>query len=122
MTAARLGGYALLTVLGALVAAAGALVQGLWFPGGLVLALLGVAAVCYGGVKATDRRLGGGLPAGAWTLVVLLLTSTRPEGDFLFSAGVGSYVFLLGGMFIGVMCATLPVVSQPGAPAARLGK
>ncbi|WP_055548096.1 DUF6113 family protein [Streptomyces sp. NBRC 110028] len=122
MTAARLGGYALLTVLGALVAAAGALVQGLWFPGGLLLALLGVAAVAYGGVKATDRRLGGGLPAGAWTLVVLLLTSTRPEGDFLFSAGVGSYVFLLGGMFIGVMCATLPVVSQPGVPTARLGK
>jgi len=58
----------------------------------------------------------------AWTLVVLLLTSTRPEGDFLFSAGLGSYVFLLGGMFIGVMCATLPVVSQPGALAARLGK
>ncbi|RNG03467.1 DUF6113 family protein [Streptomyces botrytidirepellens] len=122
MTAARLAGYALLAALGALVAVAGAVVQGLWFPGGLLLALLGLAAVCYGGVKATDRRMGGGLPAGAWTLVVLLLTSTRPEGDFLFSAGLGSYVFLLGGMFIGVMCATLPVVSQPGALAARLGK
>ncbi|WP_063735744.1 DUF6113 family protein [Streptomyces sp. RTd22] len=122
MTVARLAEYALLAALGALVAIAGAVVQGLWFPAGLLLALLGLAAVCYGGVKATDRRMGGGLPAGAWTLVVLLLTSTRPEGDFLFSAGLGSYVFLLGGMFVGVMCATLPVVSQPGALAARLGK
>ncbi|MFD7505482.1 DUF6113 family protein [Streptomyces sp. NPDC001700] len=122
MTAARLAGYAALAALGALTGIAGAVVQGLWFPGGLLLALLGVAAVCYGGVKATDRRLGGGLPAGAWTLVVLLLTSARPEGDFLFGAGAGSYVFLLGGMFLGVMCATLPVVSQPGLLAARLGK
>lgn len=122
MTVARLAGYALLAALGALVAVAGAVVQGLWFPGGLLLALLGLAAVAYGGVKVTDRRMGGGLPAGAWTLVVLLLTSPRPEGDFLFGAGLGSYVFLLGGMFVGVMCATLPVVSQPGALAARLGK
>jgi hypothetical protein len=122
MTAPRLAGYALLAVLGALTGVAGAVVQGGWFPGGLLLALLGVAALCYGGVRATDRRLGGGLPAGTWTLAVLLLTSARPEGDFLFGAGLGSYVFLLGGMFAGVMCATLPRVSQPGGLVVRLGK
>lgn len=122
MTALRLGGYALLVVAGALVGVAGALVQAAWFPGGLLLALLGVAAVCYGGVKATGTRLGGALPAGAWTIVVLLLTATRPEGDFLFGAGLGSYVFLLGGMFAGVMCATMPVVPQPAGPRIRLGK
>ncbi|MET7933668.1 DUF6113 family protein [Streptomyces sp. NPDC005322] len=122
MTVARLGGYALLAVAGALVGIAGALVQAAWFPGGLLLALLGVVAVCYGGVKVTGTRMGGGIPAGTWTVAVLLLTASRPEGDFLFGAGLGSYAFLLGGMFAGVMCATLPLVPQPGRPPARLGK
>ncbi|WP_435243211.1 DUF6113 family protein [Streptomyces cucumeris] len=122
MSAARLGAYVLLAVMGVLVGLAGALVQGAWFPGGLLLALLGVVALCYGGLKATATRMGGGVPAGAWTVTVLLLTSTRPEGDFLFGAGLGSYVFLLGGMFVGVICATLPLVPQPAARSARLGK
>ncbi|GAA1147139.1 MULTISPECIES: DUF6113 family protein [Streptomyces violaceusniger group] len=122
MTAPRLGGYALLAVFGVLVGAAGALVQAAWFPGGLLLALLAVAGLCYGGVKVMGARMGGGVPAGAWTVVVLLLTSSRPEGDFLFGAGLGSYAFLLGGMFIGVMCATLPLVPQPPGPPVRLGK
>ncbi|MBL1095921.1 DUF6113 family protein [Streptomyces coffeae] len=122
MSAARLGAYALLAVVGVLVGTAGALIQAAWFPGGLLLALLGVVALCYGGVKATGTRMGGGVPAGAWTVTVLLLTSTRPEGDFLFGAGLGSYLFLLGGMFAGVICATLPLVPQPAARSARLGK
>ncbi|MGY0058713.1 DUF6113 family protein [Streptomyces sp. LZ34] len=122
MTAARVGAYALLGLVGVLVAVAGALVQAAWFPGGLLLALLGIGALCYGGVKATGTRAGGVVPAGAWVIAVLFLTVTRPEGDFLFGAGAGSYAFLLGGMFAGVMCATMPKVSQPGGGPARLGK
>ncbi|MEK8172488.1 DUF6113 family protein [Streptomyces sp. M19] len=122
MTAWRLAGYAGLAVLGALVAVAGALVQAGWFPGGLLLALAGFAALCYGGVKATGTRAGGAAPAVAWAVVVLLLTATRPEGDYLFGAGAGSYVFLLGGMFVGVMCATVPKVPQPPAPTGRREK
>ncbi|MEU4891317.1 DUF6113 family protein [Streptomyces sp. NPDC044780] len=122
MTALRLGAYALLALAGALVGVAGALVQAAWFPGGLLLALLAVAGLCYGGVKVMGARMGGGVPAGAWAVVVLLLTSSRPEGDFLFGAGLGSYAFLLGGMFIGVMCATLPLVPQPPGSPVRLGK
>ncbi|MEU1784523.1 DUF6113 family protein [Streptomyces sparsogenes] len=122
MMAGRVAGYVLLGVVGALVAAAGALVQAAWFPGGLLLALLAVGALCYGGVKAMGTRLGGAVPAGAWVIAVLFLTVARPEGDFLFGAGAGSYAFLLGGMFAGVMCATMPKVSQPGSGPARLGK
>lgn len=122
MTAPRLGGYVLLAVAGVLVGTAGALVQGAWFPGGLLLALLAVVGLCYGGVKVMGARMGGGVPAGAWTVAVLLLTSARPEGDFLFGAGLGSYAFLLGGMFLGVMCATLPLVPQPPGAPVRLGK
>lgn len=53
---------------------------------------------------------------------VVLLTSTRPEGDFLFGAGAGSYLFLLGGMAVAVMCATLGRGRQPTGHDARLGK
>ncbi len=118
----RIAAYALLVVVGAVVGIAGALVQSAWFPGGLLLALLGLAALCYGGLYATRARAGAWSPAGGWLMVVLFLTATRPEGDFVFGSGVGSYLFLLGGMFAGVMCATVPKVPQPPASATRLGK
>ncbi|WAU85109.1 DUF6113 family protein [Streptomyces sp. Qhu-G9] len=116
--AAHLG----LFVLGAVVAAAGALVQSGWFPGGLVLALAGAAGLFLGGVRATGGRGGAVAPAAGWMIAVILLTASRPEGDFLFAAGAGSYLFLLGGMAVAVMCATLGAGRQPGGPAARLGK
>jgi hypothetical protein len=55
-------------------------------------------------------------------VAVVLLTVSRPEGDFLFGAGTGSYMFLLGGMAVAVICATLAPGRQPGGPGARLGK
>lgn len=119
---ARIAVYALLVVVGALVGIAGALVQSAWFPGGLLLALLGLVALCVGGLYATRARAGAWSSAGGWLVVVLFLTATRPEGDFVFGSGVGSYLFLLGGMFAGVMCATVPKVPQPQAPATRLEK
>ncbi|MFC7305041.1 DUF6113 family protein [Streptomyces monticola] len=118
----RIAVYALLLVLGALAGAAGALVQGAWSGGGLVLALLGAAGLFYGGARATGTK-GGAVAAGAgWLVTVLLLTASRPEGDFVFAAGLGSYVYLLGGMALAVMCATLAVPSQPARPVGRLGK
>ncbi|MFG2193035.1 DUF6113 family protein [Streptomyces sp. NPDC048639] len=122
MTTGRLTAYAVLFVLGALVGGAGALVQAAWFPAGLLLALLGVAAVCYGGAKALGSRAGAAAPGGGWLIAVILLTATRPEGDFVFGAGVGSYMFLLGGMIVAVICATMTRVPPPGVQAARLGK
>ncbi|KPC91328.1 membrane protein, partial [Streptomyces sp. NRRL F-6602] len=51
---------------------------------------------------------GGAVAAVAgWMAAVILLTTTRPEGDFVFAAGGGSYLFLLGGMALAVICATL---------------
>jgi hypothetical protein len=110
----RIALYVLLGVLGALVAAAGALVQAGWFPGGLVLALAGCVAVFYGGVKATGRRMGAIVPAGVWVVCVVLLSTSRPEGDFLFAAGVGPYVYLLGGALSALVCATVPHVPPSG--------
>ncbi|MER6358021.1 DUF6113 family protein [Streptomyces sp. NPDC001634] len=118
----RIAAYLGLFVLGAVVGAAGGLVQSGWFPGGLLLALAGAGGLFVGGARATGARAGALAPAAGWMLAVLLLTASRPEGDFLFGAGVGSYLFLLGGMALAVICATLAPGRQPGGPGARLGK
>ncbi|NEY31450.1 hypothetical protein GTU99_04400 [Streptomyces sp. PRKS01-65] len=114
--------YLGLLVAGAVVGAAGALVQTAWFPGGLLLALAGEAGLCLGAARAVGARGAAIAPAVGWVIAVLLLTASRPEGDFLFAAGGGSYLFLLGGIALAVICATLAPVRQPDGDAARLGK
>ncbi|MGP2442048.1 DUF6113 family protein [Streptomyces sp. JW3] len=114
--------YLGLLVLGALTGAAGALVQPGWFPGGLLLALAAEAGLCVGAARAVGARGAAVAPAVGWAVAVILLTASRPEGDFLFAAGSGSYLFLLGGIAVAVICATLAPVRQPDGDAVRLGK
>ncbi|WP_432081499.1 DUF6113 family protein [Streptomyces sp. WAC 04229] len=114
--------YVGLFVLGAVIGVAGALLQPAWFPGGLLLALAAEAGLCLGAGRAVGRRGGAVAPAAGWALAVVLLTTSRPEGDFVFAAGSGSYLFLLGGIAVAVMCATLAPVRQPDGDAVRLGK
>ncbi|MFC8001364.1 DUF6113 family protein [Streptomyces olivaceus] len=114
--------YVGLFVLGAVVGVAGALLQPAWFPGGLLLALAAEAGLCVGVGRAVGRRGGAVAPAAGWALAVVLLTTSRPEGDFLFAAGSGSYLFLLGGIAVAVICATLAPVRQPDGDPARLRK
>ncbi|NGO77687.1 hypothetical protein G6045_18775 [Streptomyces sp. YC504] len=121
-TGVRVLVHVLLVVLGALVGVAGALLQSAWFPAGLLLALLGAAGVFYGGARALGARSGAFAPGAGWVLTVLFLTTTRPEGDFVFGTGASSYLYLLGGMAVAVMSATLGAPSQPGGLAARLAK
>ncbi|MFE9704369.1 DUF6113 family protein [Streptomyces sp. NPDC005930] len=114
--------YAGLFVLGAVLGLAGALVQPAWFPGGLLLALAAEAGLCVGAGRAVGRRAGAAAPALGWALAVVLLTTSRPEGDFVFAAGSGSYLFLLGGIAVAVICATLVPVRQPDGDSVRLRK
>ncbi|EGX58871.1 integral membrane protein [Streptomyces zinciresistens K42] len=111
-----------LFVLGALTAVAGALVQPALFPGGLLLALAGEAGLVLGAGLALGSRGAAAAPAGGWIITVILLTASRPEGDFLFGTGAASYLFLLGGMAVAVICATLGPLRQPDGDGARLGK
>ncbi|MFF0592758.1 DUF6113 family protein [Streptomyces antibioticus] len=118
----RLVAYVVLVLLGAVTGLAGALVQAGWFPGGLLLGLLGAAGLFLGGARALDSRGGAVAPAAGWMVGVIVLTAGRPEGDFLFGAAGGSYLFLLGGMALAVICATLAPVRQPVRDDVRLGK
>ncbi|MEV5877709.1 DUF6113 family protein [Streptomyces sp. NPDC052101] len=121
-SAGRAAAYVGLFLLGAVVGLAGTLVQAAWFPGGLLLALAGAAGTFLGGAYATGGRGGAVAPVVGWIVTVILLTAPRPEGDFLFSAGGGSYLFLLGGMALAVICATIGAGRQPRGGPARLGK
>ena len=112
---ARAACYAGLGVLAVVVSVAGSLIQGGLFPGGLLLALAACAALFYGGTQLTGTRLGTVVPAVVWLVCVMLLSSSRAEGDFLFAAGLGPYVYLLGGAMAAVICATLPQLVPSGA-------
>ncbi|MFE5603792.1 DUF6113 family protein [Streptomyces coelicoflavus] len=114
--------YVGLFVLGAVLGVAGALLQPAWFPGGLLLALAAEAGLCLGAGRAVGRRGGAVAPALGWALAAVLLTTSRPEGDFLFAAGTGSYLFLLGGIAVAVICATVAPVRQPDGDPVRLRK
>ncbi|MFG2990136.1 DUF6113 family protein [Streptomyces sp. NPDC048257] len=122
VTAGRIAGCLGLLLLGVLTGAAGWLVVDLWFPGGLVLALLAVFGLFLGGRIALGTGFGVGGAAAGWFLSYVMLSLPRPEGDFLLgSSGIGMYVYLLGGTVLAVMCATMqgpadrPVSAAPPA-------
>jgi Family of unknown function (DUF6113) len=119
--AALSAAYLLLALLAAAVATAGALVQGGWFPGGLLLALAGCSALFYGGGRLTGTRAGAGVPAAVWLVCVIALTFTRAEGDAVFPGDLGPYIFLLVGATAGVICATLPQLPPRDGPQAGPG-
>ncbi|MYY03869.1 MULTISPECIES: DUF6113 family protein [unclassified Streptomyces] len=97
-----------LLVVGILVGIAGALVQPAWFPGGLVLALAAAAGLFFGGRTLTGTQAGAMVPAAGWLISVIFLLGGRPEGDYVFGDALGLALFMLGGMAIAVICATLP--------------
>ncbi|MET9957756.1 DUF6113 family protein [Streptomyces sp. NPDC006326] len=108
---------------GLLTGGAGWLVVDLWFPGGLLLALLAVSGLFLGGRIAVGTGLGVGAGALGWFLAYVVLGVPRPEGDFLLgSSGIGTYAYLLGGAVLAVICATLRSPSDRPVPAARSHK
>lgn len=125
MTVPRVLAHLFLAVLGLLVGTAAVLVQGGWFPGGLLLSLAASAGLFWGGALLTRSRSGAVAAAAAWAVAVLSLVFFPPtEGDFLMAAGTGSDIFLLVGMLAAVICATLAPPGKPrsgglGDPAGR---
>ncbi|MFK0097402.1 DUF6113 family protein [Streptomyces sp. NPDC091040] len=105
---ARIAALFGLAVLGAVVGIAGTLVQPAWFPGGLLIALAAAAGLFYGGRTLMGTQPGAVAPAAGWLVSVVFLLSGRPEGDYVFGDALGLGLFMLGGMAIAVICATMP--------------
>lgn len=118
----RIAAYVGLAVLGALVGIAGTLVQAAWFPGGLLLALVAAAGLFRGGRCLYGTQLGALAPAAGWLVSVVVLLGGRPEGDFVFGEELGLTLFILGGMVLAVMCATMFRLPRQGVNSGRPGK
>jgi hypothetical protein len=110
--------YVLLFLVGALTGLAGALVSGALVPAGLLLGLLAAGGLFYGGTYALGTRTGALAPGIGWVVAVLMGASGRTEGDILIGGGTVASVYLLGGVVLAVMCATMPRLSPPGASTA----
>ncbi|MEV0782296.1 DUF6113 family protein [Streptomyces sp. NPDC050423] len=111
-----------LAVLGAAVGIAGTLVQAAWFPGGLLLTLLAAGGLFYGGRVLMGTQPGALAPAAGWLVSVIVLLGGRPEGDYVFGDELGLALFMLGGMVVAVICATMSRAPRPGADSGRPGK
>ncbi|AWZ06306.1 MULTISPECIES: DUF6113 family protein [unclassified Streptomyces] len=108
---------------GVLAGAAGWLVVDLWFPAGLVLALLALFGLFLGGRLALGTGIGVGAGAVGWFLAYVILSVPRAEGDFLLSSsGIDMYAYLLGGVVLAVMSATMSVPGDRSVSAARPAK
>ncbi|MFE9724490.1 DUF6113 family protein [Streptomyces sp. NPDC005794] len=118
---ARIPLYVGLAVLGAAVGLAGTLLQAALFPGGLLLALAASAGVFYGGRVVTGTQLGALAPAVGWFVAVIVLLGGRPEGDYVFGEELGLALFMLGGMAVAVMCATMSRLPYPANDPGRSG-
>ncbi|MER5933697.1 DUF6113 family protein [Streptomyces sp. NPDC002054] len=122
-TPGRIAALLGLVVAGAVTGAAGWLVVDLWFPGGLLLALLAVFGVFLAGRLALGGAIGVGAASAGWFLTYVVFSMPRPEGDFLLSsAGIGMYAYLLGGAVAAVICATMHGPVEGSVSAARPGK
>lgn len=111
-----------LAVLGAVVGIVGTLVQSAWFPGGLLLTLLASGGLFYGGRVLMGTQPGALAPAAGWLVSVIVLLGGRPEGDYVFGDELGLALFMLGGMVVAVICATMSRSPRPGADSGRPGK
>ncbi|MFC8230982.1 DUF6113 family protein [Streptomyces sp. NPDC057287] len=113
--------YAALAVVGAAVGIAGTLLQAALFPGGLLLALAASAGLFYGSRVLTRTQLGALVPAVGWFVAVVVLLGGRPEGDYVFGQEIGLALFMLGGMAVAVICATMSRLPYPADDTGRTG-
>jgi hypothetical protein len=68
----------------------------------IAFALLNLGAFRLAG-WAMGTRLGAAAPALAWLLVVIFMSSKRPDGDLVISGSTAGYIYLLGGSAAAVL-------------------
>jgi hypothetical protein len=111
-------------VAGAFVHAATARMGPVPLPYGLVLALLGLAALLWLTHAAARTRLGTALVAAGWLLPVVVLAQGRAAGDVVIPGDPRGLAFLLGGVLLIGVALGVPVkrrLSDAGGDGGRLG-
>lgn len=72
-------------------------------PLGMAVAM-GLSAAVFVTCGLALGRRGAVVAAGGWVVVVLLLSTQRPEGDLVVAGSLAGYVWLLGGMVLAGGC------------------
>ncbi|HEX6471341.1 MAG TPA: DUF6113 family protein [Streptosporangiaceae bacterium] len=94
------GAYGALAVGGAMLGVAGSFYQGI-DAGPVPLLAIVFAALNLIGFRlsgwAMGTRLGAVAPTVGWLVVVIFMSSRRPEGDLVISGSAAGYIYLLGG-------------------------
>jgi hypothetical protein len=92
--------YGVLAVLGVLLGVIGSF-EFSWEIGSVPVAAIALAVlnlvVFRAAGWAMESRLGAGVPAGLWMIVLILLSSRRPEGDLVVTGTTPGYVYMFGG-------------------------
>ena len=100
------GAYGVLAVGGAVLGLLGSFYHAVGV-GPLPVLAIAFALLNFGTLRlagwAMGTRLGAVIPGLGWLLVVIFLSSKRPEGDLVISASAAGYVFLLGGAIAAVI-------------------
>lgn len=112
----------LLTGLGLAAGVFGAFFHGWLVPLGLLVSLVGLAAVLALAMAATSSRSGPALAAVGWFLAVLVLSAARPEGDVVVDGTATGYGYLLLGSVLAtgsLVVSTLYAVGLVGGPDLR---
>jgi hypothetical protein len=108
--------YGVLAVLGSVLAVIGSF-EFSWEAGSLPVAavLLSVVnlAVFRGAGWAMETKLGAVVPAVFWLIVVVVLSSRRPEGDLIVTGTVPGYVFIFGGAIAALVAVSWTRSARP---------
>lgn len=92
--------YGVLAVLGVLLGVVGSF-EFSWEAGSVPIAAIALAAVNLAVFRAAgwamESRLGAVVPAVLWMIILLLLSSRRPEGDLVVTGTAAGYIYMFGG-------------------------
>jgi hypothetical protein len=112
--------YGVLAVLGAVLGVIGSF-EFSWQLGAFPVAALAWTAVNVAAFRgagwAMEGKLGVAAPAVPWLVVVLVLSSSRPEGDLVVTGTTAGYVFIFGG----AIAAAVALASTPSPRSWLLG-
>lgn len=108
----------LVGTLGAFLQASRAVVAGVPIPWGTVLVLVALVVLIRGAVELADSRWAGWALFAGWLGATVLFASPMPWGALVISAGNRQMAYLLGGVILGAMAATVPSLARLRRPRA----
>lgn len=108
----------LVGTLGAFLQASRAVVAGIPIPWGTVLVLVALVVLIRGAVELADSRWAGWALFAGWLGTTVLFASPMPWGALVISAGNRQMAYLIGGVILGAMAATVPSLARLRRPRA----